>query len=271
MSRFFFSRIIVALEIAASPVAPGLFTHSQSNCAAQVDIHHPCLYQAESCCETGAVAEIYFFFDKANITKASGRDLNEASASNASEPSEMDDDDSFEVLAGKVRIVGFRQGLSPDGAQNHTIAVAFDIEGLDSDIDFRVEMEDGPPTFCDDVQPGQVDADYPDLQSPDVADGVWHQVAATSDANGGTEGVAYINVGLGVEELFDHPVVLYHSDDTLLACGILKQLVGEEDEVTGAGADTGTTSGTSSTPPRFGTDPSARIFFIVCCLFVRFI
>jgi len=203
-----------------------------------------------------------------------GRDLNEASASNASEPSEMDDDgDSSEVLAGKVRIVGFRQGLSPDGAQNHTIAVAHAIEGLGSDIEFRVEMEDGPPSFCDDVQPGQVHADYPDLQSPDVADGVWHKVAATSDAKGDTEGVAFINVGLGVEELFDHPVVLCHSDDTVLACGILKQLVAEEDEATatGAGADTGTTSGTSSTPPRFGTDPSARIFFIVCCLFMRLI
>mmetsp|Transcript_27915 Transcript_27915/g.65525 ORF Transcript_27915/g.65525 Transcript_27915/m.65525 type:complete len:135 (-) Transcript_27915:100-504(-) len=131
-------------------------------------------------------------------------------------------------------------------------------------------MEDGAPSFCADLQPGQVDADYPDLQSPEVADGAWHQVVATSDAGGGSEGVAYIDVGFGVEELLDHPVVLYDSGDAVLACGILTQLVAEEDSTTEAGADDIGITGTSSASlPRSGTYSLAR-FVLVCCLFVSY-
>ena len=178
--------------------------------------------------------------------------------------------DESELPAGYVRVVGFRGGTSPDGAANSTIAVAYEIEGLGAAVEFRVEMEDGPPSFCEDLQPGQVDADYPDLQGPEVAEGAWHQVAATSDAGGGSEGVAYIDVGFGVEELLDHPVVLYDSGDAVLACGILTQLAAEEASATEAGPDENDVTGTSSgSLPRSGTCSLARFLF-VCCLFVRY-
>ena len=81
-------------------------------------------------------------------------------------------DESELLLAGYVRIVGFRGGTAPDGTTNSTIAVAYDLDGLDAGVEFRVEMEDGAPSFCEDLQPGQVDADYPDLQIPEAAEGV---------------------------------------------------------------------------------------------------
>ena len=185
----------------------------------------------------------------------------EARASNSSAAS---------VSSGYVRVVGFRDGTTPDGAANSTIAVAYNIEGLDAAVEFRVEMEDGPPSFCEDLQPGQVDADYPDLQSPEVSEGAWHQVAATSDAGGGSEGVAYVDVGFGIEELFDHPVVLYDTLDAVLACGILTQLAAEEDSTTEAGADDIGIAGTSSSSlPRSGTYPLVR-FLIVGCIFMSY-
>ena len=168
-------------------------------------------------------------------------------------------DESELPLAGYVRIVGFRGGTAPDGAANSTIAVAYALEGLDAGIGFRVGMEDGAPTFCEDIQSGQVDADYPDLQSPEAAEGAWHQVAATADAGGGSEGVASVDVGLGIEELLDHPVVLYDSGDAVLACGILTQLVAEDDS----------TTGTSSSSLRSETVLLAR-FVLVCCLVVSY-
>ena len=168
-----------------------------------------------------------------------------------------------EFITGNVRITGYREGMTPDGAANHTIEVWYDIGGLEPALEFRIEMEDGPTSFCNDVWPGQVDADYPDLQSSEVADGIWHQVASTSDSDGRSQGLAYVNVGFGVEELFDHPVVLYKSDDTVFACGILKALA---ESSTGSTEDGDDDSTASPSPPSAGLAQWARFLF-VCCLF----
>lgn len=168
-----------------------------------------------------------------------------------------------EFITGNVRITGYREGMTPDGAANQTIEVWYDIGGLEPALEFRIEMEDGPTSFCNDVQPGQVDADYPDLQSSEVADSIWHQVASTSDSDGRSQGFAYVDVGFAVEELFDHPVVLYKSDDTALACGILKALVESSAASTQVGADDSTAS---PSPPSAGLAPWTRFLF-VCCLF----
>ena len=253
------ARVVCALAIGRMSSVAGYTCDKLITCLDDYMIDAYMYYNIETVLQAKAPLNTALRFPLARTSNSS------AAATAASETSEMGGDES-ELPAGYVRVVGFREGTTPDGAANSTIAVAYDIEGLDAGVEFRVEMEDGPPSFCEDLQPGQVDADYPDLQSPEVAEGAWHQVAATSDAGGGSEGVAYIDVGFGVEELLDHPVVLYDSGDAVLACGILAQLVAEEDSAENENDVTGTSSGSL---PRSGTYSLAR-FILVCCLFVSY-
>ena len=160
---------------------------------------------------------------------------------------EVTNDEPSWSITGQITMMGYTDGIDQDGNENHTLEVAYDLEGFDTSCEescFYVKLKDGSANFCDELEPGHVDSDHPDItKKTGNNQQVWDDIVATADDDGKSQGVAYVNIEFPVNLLFGYPMVVYNSTDgTILNCGIFK----EDTLENGGEIDTKGTSGAMS-------------------------
>jgi hypothetical protein len=138
-------------------------------------------------------------------------------------------------ITGQVTMMGYKDGIDQDGNKNHTLEVAYDLEGFDPSCEescFYVKLKDGSANFCDELESGRVDSDDPDItERTGNNQQIWDEIVATADDDGKSQGVAYVNIKFPVNLLFNYPMVIYNSTDgTILNCGIFKEITPEAED-----------------------------------------
>jgi len=138
-------------------------------------------------------------------------------------------------ITGQITMMGYKDGIDQDGNKNHTLEVAYDLEGFDPSCEescFYVKLKDGSANFCDELGSGRVDSDDPDITERTGSNQqIWDEIVATADDDGKSQGVANVNIKFPVNLLFNYPMVIYNSTDgTILNCGIFKEIAPEADD-----------------------------------------
>jgi hypothetical protein len=170
-------------------------------------------------------------------------------------------------ITGYISVTGYRDGIDSNGATNHTLEVAYRLEGLGSlncsAVNcFSADIIKNQPNFCSSAKIGQIVNDelsdqgdnstaaaaesytFLDLEVSSLLDDIGQDLSLMENLNieipDVVEGVVYINIGKPVVHFFDAPMALYDQDGRMLACSVFT-----EAEVKAA-AEEDTTSDASS-------------------------
>jgi len=160
-------------------------------------------------------------------------------------------------ITGQITMMGYKDGIDQDGNKNHTLELAYDLEGFDPscvESCFYVKLKDGSANFCDELVSGRVDSDDPDITERTGSNQqIWDEIVATADDDGKSQGVANVNIKFPVNLLFNYPMVIYNSTDgTILNCEIFKEIAPEAEYGEIDTKDTSASGGNISSPVTVG-------------------
>ena len=171
-------------------------------------------------------------------------------------------------IAGEITVTGYRDGIDSNGATNHTLEVAYRLEGLSGlncsaiNCFFSADIFKNQPNFCESGNIGQImnsttgDAagsqTFLEITSLSLLDDINQTLDDVDlqlqseimslieniniDIPDVIEGQMYINIGKPVTYFFDTPMALYGLDERMLACSAFTEVKSAAEEDTTSGA-----------------------------------
>jgi hypothetical protein len=147
-------------------------------------------------------------------------------------------------ITGEIVVTGFTDGIDFSGNTNHTLEVAYKLEGLrnlncSDNKCFHAELKD-QPDYCDGVETGQLENDEPEDTDVSAAEGDGDEgnhiilkilsLLENIDEDGVIEGLRYIDIRKPITHFFDKSVALHRHDGKILACSTFTEVKSEADD-----------------------------------------
>lgn len=130
---------------------------------------------------------------------------------------ELDGDvttNSSNAIIGDIYVTGYTNGTHPDGSENHTLHLEWNLEGLYTDG--KVVAKDDP-NYCDSVEIGQIESDSNSAGGTEITQ-IKMLLAEAA------QGESFVNVGRSIESLIGYPLVVQGGDGAVLGCDILTKI-----------------------------------------------